>query len=183
MLFRSITNDELVIRFELPDAAQFSTIDPRTFGLAFESMVIREKQSSDAESGIFFRDYHFGDRILFTNERDGTRYFRSGISGIETDFAWSLGKSGQIVLDIENPNEDLTGNFQFKLIYAAPQRLIICSDGQTLYNQEIISTEQSIEFEVPAECVKNGRLVLDLEYPDAVSPDRKSTRLNSSHIH
>jgi hypothetical protein len=166
-----ITNDELVIRFELPDAAQFSTIDPRTFGLAFESMVIREKQSSDAESGIFFRDYHFGDRILFTNERDGTRYFRSGISGIETDFAWSLGKSGQIVLDIENPNEDLTGNFQFKLIYAAPQRLIICSDGQTLYNQEIISTEQSIEFEVPAECVKNGRLVLDLEYPDAVSPE------------
>ena len=166
-----ITNDELVIRFELPDAAQFSATDPRTFGLAFESMVIREKQSSDAESGIFFRDYHFGDRILFTNERDGTRYFRSGISGIETDFAWSLGKSGQIVLDIENPNEDLTGNFQFKLIYAAPQRLIICSDGQTLYNQEIISTEQSIEFEVPAECVKNGRLVLDLEYPDAVSPE------------
>ena len=166
-----ITNDELVIRFELPDAAQFSATDPRTFGLAFESMVIREKQSSDAESGIFFRDYHFGDRIFFTNERDGTRYFRSGISGIETDFAWSLGKSGQIVLDLEKPNEDLTGNFQFKLIYAAPQRLIISSDGQTLYNQEIISTEQSIEFEVPAECVKNGRLVLDLEYPDAVSPE------------
>lgn len=165
-----LTEKNLTIRFELPDATQTGTTDPRILALGFESMVIRELQEIDKESIRFSRDYHPGDRILFTKEDDGRRYFESGVSGIEKDFAWSLGNFSQIILNISEPPSNLIGEIQFKSIYAGPQKLVIRSAGQTLYDEEVVSTNDSVQFLIPEKCLQNGRLILDLEYPNAISP-------------
>ncbi len=165
-----LTKDELIIRLELPDAASPGADDTRILGLAFESMVIGEKQVTDKESEILSRNYSVGDKIVFTEESNGTRYFSSGVSYIETDSAWSSGKAGQIILAMGDFSGALMGEFELKDIYAGPQKLIVRSNGQILYDAEITSVEEPVKFTIPEGCVKNGQLVLDLEYPNAVSP-------------
>lgn len=156
----------LNIRLELSNAASPKNGEYRILGLSFKSMVIREKQVGDQETG----DYQLGRQIVFTNKDDGRRYFNSGISGIEEDFSWSLGKNSQIALHTGGNAKDMLGEFQFKYIHAAPQKLVIRSGDQILYDAIVNAPEETVRFHVPAECVKKGWLTLDLEYPDAVSP-------------
>ena len=156
----------LEICLELPDAAAPENGEYRTLGLSFQSMVIREKQAGDEETG----DYKIGNQIVFTEKDDGRRYFNAGISGIEEDFSWSLGKNSQIALHIGDIKKDMLGEFQFKYIHAAPQKLVIRSGDKILYEDIVDSPEKVVSFRVPIECVQGGWLTLDLEYPDAVSP-------------
>ncbi len=162
-----VKNGQLVLDLEYPDAVSPASRNENTDGreLAFRFSSIRFFQ--DQKEEVL---YHMGDKILFTDENDGGRYFSQGISYVETDSAWSLGKSGQIVLNVDNFEGDLTGEFQFKAVYAGPQKLIVRSNGQILYDAEITSVEEPVKFTIPEGCVKNGQLVLDLEYPNAVSP-------------
>lgn len=122
-------------------------------------------------------DYQIGEDIVFTGDvygpGDGTRYFTSGISPIETNFAWSTGKSGQMLLNLGGNPGDLMGEFQFEQgwgVYTPPQRLVIRCGDFTLYDEKISSTEAPIRFAIPEQCIRDGWLTLDLEYPDAVAP-------------
>ena len=63
---------------------------------------------------------------------------------------------------------DLLCQIQLKNIYAAPQKLIIQCNSDILYEEMLSSTKDIISFVIPSPIEKN--LVLDLEYPDAVSP-------------
>lgn len=129
--------------------------------------------------------YHIGDKITFTYENDGRRYFSFGISNIETDSAWTSGKSSQINLNIGigRLKKNLTGEFQFKSIFAEPQRLVIRSNGRILYDSEVMSVEEPIKFLIPKDSIQDGWLTLDLEYPNAISPfdytngNKQDTRL------
>ena len=131
---------------------------------------------------VFGAQYALGEEIIFTNESDGTLYFSRGISGIETDSAWSLGTSGQIILRIGEVTGDLVGEFQFKRIYAPPQQLIVSSGGQVLYDQVLTTADEPVTFTIPASCVENGTLVLDLEYPGAVSPESRGESADSREL-
>lgn len=126
--------------------------------------------------------YTLGEKILFTAENNGTLYFSSGISGIETDSAWSLGTSGQLVLHVGDVTGDLVGEFQFKSMYAPPQQLIVSSGGQVLYDQVLTTADEPVTFSIPASCVENGTLVLDLEYPGAVSPESRGESADSREL-
>lgn len=113
--------------------------------------------------------YQIGSDIKFTYEDDGCRYFTEGISVVETDFAWSLGKTAQMILNVGENISDLNGEFLFRAVYAAPQRLVVCCDDLILYDEIVTSAEEPIRFAIPEECIKNGMLVLNLKYPDAIS--------------
>ena len=117
--------------------------------------------------------YSSSEPILFTEDAPGTAYFASGISGIETDFAWSLGKAGRLALALDENDIgiDLDAEFNFKMIYNAPQRLIVRSGDEELFNEVITSPDEPVRFRIPAACTESGTLTLDLEYPDAVSPE------------
>ena len=65
---------------------------------------------------------------------------------------------------------DLTGEFQFAGVYAPPQRLVIRCGDLTLYDAELSSAVVPVKFTLPEDCIEDGMLALDLEYPDAVSP-------------
>ncbi len=114
--------------------------------------------------------YQLGDEVLFTEEGGGVNYFRRGISYVRTDYPWTLGKDGVMYLNIGEVPGDLTGTFRFAMIHGASQRLIIKSNGQVLYDQEVSSADKAAIFTVPAECIQDGKLTLELEYPEAYSP-------------
>lgn len=122
-------------------------------------------QRTEAES-----QYQINDDIIFTDSNDGRRYFLFGTSAVETNFAWSLGTSGRMLVHVGEGTGDLTGEFQFKRVYAPPQRLVIRCDDLTLYDAELSSAEAPVQFAIPEGCIEDGLLILDLEYPDAVSP-------------
>lgn len=59
----------------------------------------------------------------------------------------------------------------FSNIYVQePQRVIVRSGDVKLCDQTIDNSQKAITFDIPADCVKDGLLRLQLEYPDAISP-------------
>ena len=94
----------------------------------------------------------------------GTKYTRTGI---ETYIPY-IYKAGQEIVF----REDDDGRRYFNQICEvnAPQRLIIRCKGQTLYDEEVSSSEEPVTFKIPPDCIEDGMLILTLEYPDAVSP-------------
>lgn len=169
-----IENGRLLLDLEYPDAvspeSRGTGVDKRALAFRFYSIRF------DADS----KGYTLGNDILFTEESDGIRYFLSGISGIETNASWSLGTGGQMLLHVDGDAGDLTAEFTFQYIYAPPQRFIVRCGDQVLYDAEVNSAEKPVTFTVPAVCIEDGLLLLDLEYPDAVSPksrgDNKDVR-------
>lgn len=115
-------------------------------------------------------EYQLGDTIVLTQAGGGNKYFTRGISLEEATHTWSFGRSGSMLVHVGEDTGDLTGEFQFKMVYAPPQRLVIRCGDLTLYDAEISSGEAPIRFTIPEGCIKEGMLMLDLEYPNAVSP-------------
>lgn len=166
----SETVQELVYQLSTTAPCEInSSTDTRALSIKLKSIQVKET-NKEVEQVVPINFYMIGDEIHFTDEKDGTKYFTSGISSIETDSVWSSGKAGQIVLNIGDFTGDLSGTFHFQSVYKAPQKLIIRSAGQTLYDAVITSVDAPVKFTVPAECINNDQLVLDLEYPDAISP-------------
>ena len=130
--------------------------------------------------------YELGTPILFTAEPDnGTQYFMVGIADIEgkdSDSVWSLGKSGRMVLNIGESAAALEANIAFAAVYNGAQRVSIRSGGLTLYEGVVTVEELSLNFEIPRDCVKDGLLVLDFEYPDALSPQSNGTGTDSREL-
>lgn len=175
-----LVDNEIDIHLEYFDAKSPASLtdtrtDNRILSLGFYSLEIRYILEGDTETPVIPK-YSVGDNIVFTAEKDGRQYFRFGISKIETDFAWSLGKSGQISIPFLNDvTNDLTAEFIFTGIYAAPQRFIVRCKGLVLYDAVVESADTPVVFPIPASCVDNRVLLLDLEYPDAISPAERGT--------
>ena len=128
--------------------------------------------------------YTLGDRIVFTEADDGRRYFREGISHVETDFSWSNGKQGHMYLDLSENDlsgrSELSGHFQLRDIFGDAQHVLIKAKGQTLYDAVVTKQQKDIDFTIPVECLDEGTLTLELDYPDANSPANlglKDTRM------
>ena len=114
--------------------------------------------------------YILGTEILFTNENDGRKYFTSGISAIEGDFAWSDGMTSNMTLNIGEVNQDITAEINFKGIYNGSQALVITSHGRELFNQVVTPDNPSVSFVIPQEIIENGVVDLELSYPNAARP-------------
>ena len=115
------------------------------------------------------RDYNLNDIVLFNGDICA-KYFLHGISYIEKDFAWTSGKRGKIKFHIDNfNNSDLKFKLQIGWILGERQKLKISNKDKVLYEGTITGAE-SVEFLVPKECIVDNKLLLDLEYPDAISP-------------
>jgi|GEM_PF-4333760 len=109
------------------------------------------------------------DRIHFTVDSDGCRYFESGISYIENNFVWSSGSSSRLILDMDELDADLLCSINLAMIYNGSQQLIISSGDTVLYDAVLMSAGR-IAFIIPESCAVNGKLVLDFSYPGAISP-------------
>lgn len=118
--------------------------------------------------------YHIGETITFDDDNDGTQYFAGGISKIEGNFVWSFGNTGCVILNTESQPADCNCEIKFDRVYSPPQKLIITCDNETLFDGIIDSENLTVNFAIPKDCFKDGIIVLDLQYPDAVSPNSLS---------
>ena len=115
-------------------------------------------------------EYHLNDEILFTEEADGIRYFRSGVSNVETDFVWSLGHTSQMYLDMGNEaTTHLNAMIHFSYVHHGSQQVIIKSQGEVLFDGIVSNKDSQISFLIPERCFRDGILELDFEYPEASS--------------
>lgn len=155
-----IIDSNLVVYLTFPDAVcMWESADSRPLTISLIDMYLEETEVSA-----------FGDAILFTAESDGSRYFSSGLCEIEGDFAWSSGTESEIQLFVGEILGDLKGEFCFKDLITDMQHLVISSEGQILFNDDVTPDKLEVSFAIPNACIKDGMLNLRVEYPDAVSP-------------
>lgn len=115
--------------------------------------------------------YHVGDIIEFSNDpNSGVKYFQQGLSTPEGSYVWSLGNKGRIRLVPDDLQADLLAEFTFLTTLTDSQRLIIKSNDDTLFDDVVTIDNLDVHFVIPRHCFENGTMILDLEYPDAVSP-------------
>lgn len=148
----------------LPDIAEYTVDVQKRFiqtGIVYTSQGIEKSEPYE---------YQIGDTIDLTQAGGGNKYYIDGASWAEATHTWSLGYSGCMLVHVGEGTGDLTGEFQFKAVYTPPQRLIIRCGNMTLYDAELTSVETPVQFAIPERCIEDGLLILDLEYPDAVSP-------------
>ena len=145
------------------------TSDTRCLSIKLYAMEMHETDAS-AQVVNCINAYSIGQKISFV-DHEGKKYFMSGLSTVQgTDYSWSLGQTGKIVLDVGSFQGDLIGEFGLKYVYDSSQRLVIRHNEQILYDEVVMSASGPIRFLVPSDCIEEGKLILDLEYPDAVSP-------------
>lgn len=109
--------------------------------------------------------------ILFSD--DASRcYFESGVAPhTEENLLWSIGNSSRAVFGTGEIKNNLL--FRIRLHDWMPggtQHVIIRAQDMTLYDGSVTNDTPYIYFSVPMECVHEGLLTLDFEYPDACSP-------------
>jgi len=69
----------------------------------------------------------------------------------------------------------MTMEFEVHNIYGNRQRLILSAREEILFDKVIESGTRTIKVFIPASTIEGGRLALNLEYPDAVSPMQVGT--------
>lgn len=176
-----IMGDALDIRLCYLDAVadtwrRETSRDAVIHSLGFYSLTVDKASRGDVETERTVEPYVPGETITFTEKDDGRRYFSFGVSSLEDDFSWSLGHKGRMVMSLDEVYGDLQAELRFKMVYMAPQRLIVTAGDRTLYEGIVRSAEETVTFMVPADCVRDGWLLLDLEYPDAVCPRDRENR-------
>lgn len=117
--------------------------------------------------------YQIGDKIRFSQEENGKHYFLSGISNEENETVWSSGYTSRMYLTFEEEQNEMTANIKLAGIYGNTQHVIIKSDEKILFDANVTNESREIHFTVPRECIQDGKLQLDFEYPDACSPKSK----------
>ena len=122
-------------------------------------------------------NYSLGQNIEFTEENKGTSYFKRGISNIETDFAWTLGKESIFQITTRPPDIDVEMEIKFKYVLGDSQQLIVKSGDMTLFDETVFPGQEAIKFVIPKEHFSNGALILEMEYPDARQPGNGDPRI------
>lgn len=114
--------------------------------------------------------YVIGEPVTF-QDSEALSYFVSGIPGyVDEDGVWSSGHSGRACFHTGMVDSDLLCRIQLSsYVQNGAQHVIISAGGQTLYDDTVTTNLSYINFAVPKECIIEGMLILDFDYPDACS--------------
>lgn len=131
---------------------------------------LAEETNYRIDMGIY--KYTIGETVYFDGtQMDAHKYFTDGMSGTESDFAWTDGNTGKFALYFgEEITDDVVLQLRVKMIFNSPQMLIVECNGNELFNASIADTSEAICITIPKECVENRILNLDFQFPDAISP-------------
>ena len=152
----------LLLDFSFPDAiSPFSlglSHDQRLLAFAFSSMMITEVP-----------EILLGEEIFFLKANPAAnQYIISGFSKNEDSLTWNNGKNAKMAFAIKENPSDLSIRINVSHIHGA-QRFITKVGEEVVFNK-VITNLEPIEFVIPAKLVKNQTLILDFEFPDAISP-------------
>lgn len=112
----------------------------------------------------------FGENLLFDANVETDLKFDLAFYNKEGSVAWTKGKSGKIsFLFQETPTRDLNVTFKIIAVQNNEQKLIVKCAGEKIFDS-IVTKPGEITLSISNELIKEKELILDLEYPDAVSP-------------
>lgn len=117
--------------------------------------------------------YTLGNEIYFDGtSADAHRYFIEGMSGTEDGFAWTQGNQTRFFASISTQTEsDLLLQVNLRMIFNAPQRLIVTHEDQVLFDESIENVDNPIAIHIPAEYIQDQVVDLIFQIPDAISPE------------
>ena len=143
-------------------------------------------QDGIAESKPY--QYQIGTQIIFENGKAHS-YFISGVEPIIEKnsfgyYSWTYGHSGKACFDVGEIEQGLFGHIYLTCWSGlGPQRVKISSNGRLLYDRVISSNVMPYaNFYVPRECIQEGILILDFEYPDACSARERGTGADANTL-
>ena len=119
--------------------------------------------------------YALGDEIEFTEDNDGTRYFMYGIASVNGSYTWSYGKSSELIMNAGNIEKELECSIDLASVLNGRQRVIVSSNGMTLFDDVVTAENKKISFKIPTQCITSEVLSLSFSYPDANSPANLGT--------
>lgn len=172
-----VRDKQLVLDFEFPDAVCPLELfgrgnDSRTLAFAFLNLTIMEEEIVNR---VAINVYRIGDKIEFTENNNGSRYFINGISKVENGFAWSSGRKSWFIAKIDNSDDDLLCEIKFTGVFNKSQRLIITTNGTVLFDDVVSSDNKTVQFVIPSEFLSSNLISITFDYPDAASPAELGT--------
>ncbi len=166
-----VIDHKLTLALEFPDAVSPESIsgiqDPRKLAFSVTALTVE-----------YLRAIPLNTSIAFTEEEHANQLFVYGISALDNGFAWTEGKKGKMNLILsEQPKKDIIMTWDVQWVFNDSQLLTVRCGGQTLYNERVAAGTGELSIVIPQACIENRLLTLELEYPDAISPQ---TLLQSS---
>ena len=115
--------------------------------------------------------YGIGEVYNFDGtQEDAHRYFISGMSDTETDFAWT---DGETVIFDALILEEITGDLELTIhpnrIFNSPQQVVVACDDLILFD-ETLEDVTPIVIPIPQVCIEENRIKLQMQFPNAISP-------------
>lgn len=142
---------------------------------------IAEEMDALINMGIY--RYTMGETVYFDGTRmDAHKYFASGVSGTESDFAWTDGEDVMFYAYISDKViDDLELKINLKYVFSPPQRMVITCGDHILFN-EIIESADPIIVSIPKEYVSGQLISLQMQFPNAISPTEVSNSTDTRRL-
>lgn len=138
-----------------------------------------DKEAVSATGNVYYGnthlytcDYKLGTKLTFGSTGNAAEYLINGFSsGSAGGHTWTNGTKAKIKLVLtKKPKLDLVVKANCIGYNECGGQRMIVSVGGTIVHNWIYSGNSTIEFSVPNELIDGKTLVLDFEFPDAVSP-------------
>ena len=159
-----VVDQELTLDLKLPDAVSPESIsgdqDLRKLAFGFTALTVE-----------YLHPIPLNTSIAFTQQEQADQLFVYGLFPPESGYAWTNGKKGKMNLMFSEQSErDMIMTWEVQRVFNDSQRLIVRCGGSTLYDQQVISGTKELSIVIPQSSLVNRSLMLELEYPDAISP-------------
>lgn len=166
-----IESGTLNLRFELPDAvspqSRGESEDWRELALMIKKFTIFSHDPESTEK----IEYELNTKMTFADEDMAKKYILSGFSAKEIWGRWTDGNRAEMSFDIGTVGTNLELMMEYST-YAEKQQVIVSVNGTVVEDYVAVGAETK-SIIIPAEYVKDGKLLLTLELPDAVSPQSR----------
>ncbi len=127
---------------------------------------------------------YFGDTSTLSYFLSGMNQFAELAKDDDSEYlVYADGYSAKACFNVGEVGKELLAHIKFNTyVLNKKQRVLIKSAGSTLYDGDVLSGMQYINFVIPPECVQNGMLILEFEFPEAVTPHSINSKNGSESI-
>lgn len=163
---KCLSDDKLEIRFECPNAVSPKALgkgtDERMLALALRKLTIFSHE---------INSYELGKELSFLEDNTIEKYIVRGFADNGNNFTWTDGNRAEMLLGIQEITTDLELAMKYST-YAGSQRVIVSVNGNML--EDYVATGNEFKkITIPVEYVEDGKLHIQLDLPDAVSPKER----------
>lgn len=139
----------------------------------FPDSHIEKKSIYDSEGKLVTPYYKIGNKITFGENKEDESYFDKyalyGFSYTEGKSRWSSGYESCLDIPLENFSvNDLKLQINFSDILGKKQRLKVYANDVLIGDET--GTKMTLEYNIPANIIKNSHLKLIFQYPNATTP-------------